>query len=233
MPAIRPSGRRSTSGRGPTRSSFWTSRRRPRGVATRRDGQAGARRVLGIPLTVGGGIAHAGRRQGPARGRRRQGLGQHRGRPAPAAADRDRRRASAASARVLAIDAARRGDGFEVLVKGGREGTGIDALALGERGRGARRGRDPAHLLGSRRHPLGLRPRAHGKGRGRRARAGDRLGWRGRAGAPEGPFDAGADAVLAASIFHDGELTVADVKRALAARACRCGPPIRSRTPLR
>ena len=29
-------------------------------------------------------------------------------------------------------------------------------------------------------------------------------------------FDAGADAVLAASIFHDDELTVADVKRALA-----------------
>jgi imidazole glycerol phosphate synthase subunit HisF len=28
-------------------------------------------------------------------------------------------------------------------------------------------------------------------------------------------FDAGADAVLAASIFHDDELTVADVKRAL------------------
>jgi len=30
-------------------------------------------------------------------------------------------------------------------------------------------------------------------------------------------FDAGADAVLAASIFHDDETTVADVKRALAA----------------
>ena len=36
-------------------------------------------------------------------------------------------------------------------------------------------------------------------------------------------FEAGADAVLAASIFHDDELTVADVKRALAAE----GVPVR------
>jgi len=36
-------------------------------------------------------------------------------------------------------------------------------------------------------------------------------------------FEAGADAVLAASIFHDGDLTVADLKRALIAR----GVPLR------
>jgi imidazole glycerol phosphate synthase subunit HisF len=36
-------------------------------------------------------------------------------------------------------------------------------------------------------------------------------------------FDAGADAVLAASIFHDDETTVADVKRALA----ELGVPVR------
>jgi cyclase len=29
--------------------------------------------------------------------------------------------------------------------------------------------------------------------------------------------DAGADAVLAASVFHNGELTIGEVKRALAA----------------
>jgi imidazoleglycerol phosphate synthase cyclase subunit len=34
-------------------------------------------------------------------------------------------------------------------------------------------------------------------------------------------LEAGADAVLAASIFHDGETTVGDVKRALAARGVR------------
>ena len=36
---------------------------------------------------------------------------------------------------VLAIDAARQGAGFEVLVKGGREGTGIDAVRVGARPR--------------------------------------------------------------------------------------------------
>ncbi len=40
-------------------------------------------------------------------------------------------------------------------------------------------------------------------------------------------FDAGADAVLAASIFHDDELTVGDVKRALAAQ----GVPVRPTVP--
>jgi len=37
-------------------------------------------------------------------------------------------------------------------------------------------------------------------------------------------IDAGADAVLAASIFHDGDTTVADVKRALAARGVSVRP---------
>jgi imidazole glycerol phosphate synthase subunit HisF len=38
-------------------------------------------------------------------------------------------------------------------------------------------------------------------------------------------FDAGADAVLAASIFHDGDMTVADVKRALIAAGVAIRPP--------
>ena len=37
------------------------------------------------------------------------------------------------------------------------------------------------------------------------------------------PSDAGADAVVAASIFHGDDMTVGDVKRALAA----CGAPVR------
>ena len=37
-------------------------------------------------------------------------------------------------------------------------------------------------------------------------------------------FAAGADAVLAASIFHDGDLTVGDVKRALAAHGVEVRP---------
>jgi cyclase len=36
-------------------------------------------------------------------------------------------------------------------------------------------------------------------------------------------FEAGADAVLAASIFHDGDLSVADVKQVLIAQ----GVPLR------
>ena len=49
-------------------------------------------------------------------------------------------------------------------------------------------------------------------------------------GGAEGPdhfveaFEAGADAVLAASMFHDGDTTVADVKRALLARGIEVRP---------
>ena len=49
------------------------------------------REVLSIPLTVGGGVRDRRRCLAPARGRRRQGLGQHRRRRAAGAADRDRR----------------------------------------------------------------------------------------------------------------------------------------------
>ncbi len=124
---------------------------------------------------------------------------------------------------VLAIDAARAGDGFEVLVKGGREGTGIDAVqwahdaTLEGAGEilltswdrdGTRSGYDlelTAAVARAVRVPViasgGAATVAHLKE----------------------AFDAGADAVLAASIFHDDETTVAAVKHALAA----LGVPIR------
>jgi cyclase len=124
---------------------------------------------------------------------------------------------------VLAIDAARREGRFEVLIKGGREGTGIDAIDWARQ--------------------------AVAKGAGEILltswdRDGTRQGYdleltraltdavrvpviaSGGAAVPEHlkeAFDAGADAVLAASIFHDDELTVADVKRALGA----LGVPVR------
>ena len=124
---------------------------------------------------------------------------------------------------VLAIDAARQGDGFEVLIGGGREGTGIDAIRWAKDG--AERGAGEILLTSW-------------------DRDGTRAGYdleltrsvadavrvpviaSGGAAGPEHlkeAFDAGADAVLAASIFHDDELTVADVKRALAAQ----GIPVR------
>ncbi len=117
---------------------------------------------------------------------------------------------------VLAIDAAWRDGSPEVLVKGGREGTGIDALAWAKQGvdlgageilltswdrDGTREGYDldltqaiseavavPVIASGGAAGPLHLKE----------------------------AFHAGADAVLAASIFHDDEMTVGDVKRTLA-----------------
>jgi imidazole glycerol-phosphate synthase subunit HisF len=124
---------------------------------------------------------------------------------------------------VLAIDAARRDGGFEVLIKGGREGTGIDAIAWAKEG--VARGAGEILLTSW-------------------DRDGTRAGYdleltraisdavrvpviaSGGAAGPEHlkeAFDAGADAVLAASIFHDDELTVADVKRALLGQ----GVPVR------
>ena len=116
---------------------------------------------------------------------------------------------------VLAIDAARRDGRFEVLIKGGREGTGIDAIdwakEAADRGAGEilltswdRDGtREGYDLELTRRVADAVRVPVIASG--------------GAAGPMhlEEAFEAGADAVLAASIFHDDELTVADVKRAL------------------
>ncbi len=111
---------------------------------------------------------------------------------------------------------ARAGSGFEVTTHGGRRGTGIDALAwiteVTERGAGE-------ILLNS--------MDADGTERGfdleliRGARAATTVpliasGGAGRAADFPPAIRAGADAVLAASVFHFGVLTVADVKRALA-----------------
>ena len=116
---------------------------------------------------------------------------------------------------VLAIDAAWRDGRFEVLVKGGREGTGIDVVGWAHEATaqgageilltswdrdGTREGYD-LDLIRAVRAAVQVPVIASG----------------GAAG-PEDlreAFEAGADAVLAASIFHDGDLSVADVKRIL------------------
>ena len=119
---------------------------------------------------------------------------------------------------VLSVDARRGGDtasGFEVTTHGGRRGTGIDAIAWAARG----------ELLGIGEVLLNSVDADGTKAgfdlelvRAVRAAVGVPLIASGGAGAV-GDFapaiDAGADAVLAASVFHFGQLTLGEVKDAL------------------
>jgi len=126
---------------------------------------------------------------------------------------------------VIAIDAARRtdGDGWEVVTRSGTNRTGIDAVGWARRAEslsagevlltswdqdGSREGYD-SDLLRAVTSAVKLPVIASGG-----ADSADHMA---------AAFDAGADAVLAASIFHDGDLTVLDVKRSLAG----CGVEVR------
>ena len=119
---------------------------------------------------------------------------------------------------VLAVDAARASGSWEVVVRSGKERTGIDAVRWCEEGQsrgageilltswdrdGTRSGYD-LELVRSVSSAVQLPVIASGGA----ATPGDLAE----------AFEAGAGAALAASVFHDGDLTVADVKRALAAR---------------
>ena len=113
---------------------------------------------------------------------------------------------------VLAIDARRLGDSWDTLVVGGREATGIDAIEWAREGTrlgageilltswdrdGTRAGCD-VELLETMREAVDVPVIASGG-----------------VGTPEDvvtAFRAGADAVLAASVFHDGDLTVGQIK---------------------
>ncbi len=129
-----------------------------------------------------------------------------------------------AQAVVVAIDAARHGATWRVYVNGGREATGLDAIEwaeeAAERGAGevlltsidrdgTRSGFDLALL---RRVTEAVRVpviASGGAGRLRDLRA--------------ALLQGGADAVLAASVFHFGQLSIAEVKAYLA----RSGLPVR------
>lgn len=121
---------------------------------------------------------------------------------------------------VLSLDVRRCSDttvsGFEITTHGGRSGTGIDAITwareVADRGAGeillnsmdsdgTRRGFD-TELIAAVRHAVSVPLIASG----------------GAGTAADFPpaVHAGADAVLAASVFHFGTLSVADVKHALA-----------------
>ncbi len=126
---------------------------------------------------------------------------------------------------VVAIDARRKGDGFEVFTQGGRTPTGVDALRWAERCEGLGAGE---LLITS------------------MDRDGTRTGFdleltravvdscslpvvaSGGVGTLEhlvqGALEGGADAVLAASIFHYGEHTVAEAKAYMASRGIELRP---------
>ena len=117
---------------------------------------------------------------------------------------------------VLAIDAAARNGRWEVVVRSGRDRTGLDAAAWAVQAvacgageilltswdrDGTRSGYD-TELIRAISRAVSVPIIASG-GADRAAHLLEAIG-------------AGADAVLAASIFHDGDTTVADVKRFLA-----------------
>jgi cyclase len=126
---------------------------------------------------------------------------------------------------VLAIDARRAGQGFEVFTHGGRRGTGKDAVAWASEGRPPRRRRDPAHQHGPGRHQGRLRHRADAR-RGRcgarpRRRVG-RLRLRGHMAEVLG--EGHASAALCASLFHFGEIRIPDAKAQLLKRGVAVRP---------
>ena len=125
---------------------------------------------------------------------------------------------------VLAVDARRKGDSWEVFVGGGRYPTGIDALEWIRWGESLGAGEilltsmDRDGTLEG--YDLELLRRVSDASR-------IPLIASGGAGKPEhllaGFQEGGADAVLAASIFHYGQYSIADVKEFLAAN----GVPMR------
>jgi imidazole glycerol phosphate synthase glutamine amidotransferase subunit len=178
---------------------------------TQRETVRAVRRRIHIPLTVGGGV----RTVDDARGLLAAGADKV---SVNTAAVRDPSllerlsQAFGTQCVVLAIDARRLGDSWDTLVVGGREPTGIDAIEWGRKGTelgageilltswdrdGTREGCD-VELLETMRGAVDVPVIASGG-----------------IGTPDDvavAFRAGADAVLAASVFHDGDLTVGQIK---------------------
>jgi imidazole glycerol-phosphate synthase subunit HisF len=124
---------------------------------------------------------------------------------------------------VLSVDARRSGEGFEVTTHGGRRGTGIDAVEWARRGEelgvgeillnsmdadGTKSGFD-LEMIQAVRAVVSVPVIASG-GAGTVAHFAPAIA-------------AGADAVLAASVFHFGELKISEVKDSLRA----AGHPVR------
>jgi imidazoleglycerol phosphate synthase cyclase subunit len=183
----------------------------PQGLGTRLETIRAVRERLRIPLTVGGGVGSV------ADARRLLSAGADKV-SVNTAAVRDpsliERLAGDFGSQcvVLAIDARRSGDGWDTLVMGGRESAGIDAVDWARTGTdlgageilmtswdrdGTRKGCDLELLAAA--HDAVPVPVIASGGIGAEADVAD-------------AFRSGADAVLAASVFHDGDLTVAGIK---------------------
>ncbi len=124
---------------------------------------------------------------------------------------------------VLSVDARRcppgttTPSGYEVTTHGGRRGTGIDAVEWAHRGAELGAGEILLNSMDADGTKAGFDLEML---RDVRARVTVPLVASGGAGAPEHfapAVRAGADAVLAASVFHFGELTIGAVKAAMAA----------------
>lgn len=169
------------------------------------------RAKLSIPLTVGGGV----RREADAEALLQAGADKV---SCNTAAVDDPELLTAIASRfgsqccVLAIDAAKRREIFEVLVKGGREGTGKDAIAWAK----AAQERGAGEILLTSWDRDGTRegfdlPLTQAIARAVHVPV-IASGGANSAKHMKEAFAIGADAVLAASIFHDNDLTVSDVK---------------------
>ena len=124
---------------------------------------------------------------------------------------------------VLSVDARRSGEGFEVTTHGGRRGTGIDAIEWARRGEELGAGEILLNSMDADGTKNGFDLEMI---RAVRAAVSVPVIASGGAGAVEHfppAIAAGADAVLAASVFHFGELKISDVKEALRA----AGHPVR------
>ncbi|RJQ72944.1 imidazole glycerol phosphate synthase subunit HisF [Pseudonocardiaceae bacterium YIM PH 21723] len=121
---------------------------------------------------------------------------------------------------VLSVDARRGGDtdsGFEVTTHGGRKGTGIDAVRWARRGQELGVGEILLNSMDADGTKAGFDLELL---RLVRAEVSVPLIASGGAGAVEHfppAVEAGADAVLAASVFHFGELKIGEVKASLRA----------------
>ena len=172
------------------------------------------RAVLSIPLTVGGGVRVA---DDAARllDAGADKVGVNSAAVARPALLEELATRFGAQCTVLAIDAARKDDGWVVVVKSGKERTGRDAVAWAVEG--TTRGAGEVLLTswdrdGTREgYDLELLEAVVGAVRVPVIASGGASLWQHLAMA----IDAGASAVLAASIFHDGDTTVRQLKAQL------------------